>query len=139
MNTTTPFNYPMCGNARCQKSAHCLRHSAHISCSVQQITTMYINPKLTDGDKDGCPYYRDANTVVYARGMKKFLGNLPMWQHNALRNAIKMAYCSTTFYKMKNGKYPISPSEQERIKEIADGIGIKQDIVYDMYFDSLHW
>ena len=85
MSTTIPFNYPMCANARCQKSAHCLRHSAHISCSVQQITTMYINPKLTDGDKDGCPYYRDANTVVSARGMKSIMNELPHGQHHQFR------------------------------------------------------
>lgn len=139
MNTTIPFNYPMCANARCQKSAHCLRHYAHISCSVQQITTMYINPKLTDGDKDGCPYYRDANTVVYARGMKSIMKELPHGQHQKFRMAMMSNFSRTTFYRMRNGDVLISPQQQQYIKALSLSLGIDSLPHYDEYLDAIDW
>ena len=88
-----------------------------------------ISPRHLASLKGTCPYYRPNKKVRYAAGFVSLLESLPLMRHFSRR----------TYYRVRKGERPLSPSEQQVVLNALKRCGVKEPKGFDAYFEEYDW
>lgn len=144
--TYKPKDYPLClaSEAECPKAAHCLRSlvvkQASASLTEQHLLTV-INPFESELHyaTEQCAAYHDATPLHCAMGMTKMFDNVPRAIYPEVHNAVQACFpCRTYFYKSRRGERPITPEEQQNIREVFISHNLGEPL-FDGYCDLPQW
>lgn len=134
-----PHQYPLCLNRQCPKAATCLRQIVERNIPSSTVYCNILNPShLTSLDGD-CPYYRSNTKVRYAQGFIEILEHLPYKQMQSAVSALSAFFNRRTYYRVRKGERPLSPTEQEHIIAILRKCGATNIGKFDAYFEDYDW
>lgn len=132
-----PFNYPLCTRTECPKAAECLRHIALTEIGDERLTI--LNPRLLEMSSAGCRHYAPAKKVLYAKGMKKVMGQLPYNIHERTVTALSMHFSERSYYRIRKGERLLSPDEQKAVRQIIARFGFNNEWDFDSYVEDYLW
>lgn len=131
-----PYNYAMCIMSNCPKAATCLRQVILADTDEKRLTI--LNPRMLDL-KNQCTYYKPAQKVVYAKGMKNVMGLLPHDQHSSIANNLKLRFGERTYYRIRRGERLLNPNEQQAVRNLLAHYGFTQSWDFDAYEEDYLW
>lgn len=102
----------------------------------QTITFNEETPRLIEGT---CPYYRPNKKVRYAAGFVSLLESLPHKQMLSVIPGLMRHFSRRTYYRVRKGERPLSPSEQQVVLNALKRCGVKEPKDFDAYFEEYDW
>lgn len=134
-----PYHYPLCLKRECPVGGTCLRQLAE-QCVPDTVETWHvISPRYLALVKGDCPYYRSSNKVRFARGFIGMLENMPGKQMKLVISTLIDTFSRRTYFRIRKGERPLSPSEQQAIVDILKRHNVAGPYVFDAYFDGYEW
>ncbi|UQT33973.1 DUF6078 family protein [Parabacteroides distasonis] len=76
--------------------------------------------------KGTCPYYRPNKKVRYAAGFVSLLESLPHKQMLSVIPGLMRHFSRRTYYRVRKGERPLSPSEQQVVLNALKRCGVKR-------------
>ena len=73
-----PVSFAHCLNGHCLRADKCLRRQVSLRMPQERATVMVINPEHIASDGGDCTYFIDEKPVLFARGMKHLLDQVPL-------------------------------------------------------------
>ena len=102
----------------------------------QTITFNEETPRLIEGNLPLLPSEQES---TLCRGIRKPIGELAT-QTDALRYPGLMRHFSRrTYYRVRKGERPLSPSEQQVVLNALKRCGVKEPKDFDAYFEEYDW
>lgn len=89
--------------------------------------------------KGTCPYYRPNKKVRYAAGFVSLLESLPHKQMLSVIPGLMRHFSRRTYYRVRKGEWPLSPSEQQVVLNALKRCGVKEPKDFDAYFEEYDW
>lgn len=89
--------------------------------------------------KGTCPYYRPNKKVRYAAGFVSLLESLPHKQMLSVIPGLMRHFSRRTYYRVRKGERPLSPSEQQVVLNALKRCGVKEPKDFDAYFEEYDW
>lgn len=137
--STMPSQYSFCLNHQCPKATTCLRQLAEQSITNEVKYWSVISPKHLATLKGDCPYYRSSQKVRYAKGFIAILGELPHKQMEVVISRLIGHFNQRTYYRVRKGERPLSPSEQRSVLRIIKNCGTTKALEFDAYYEDYDW
>ena len=145
-NVPEGYAYCFAGLNNCPKADNCLRAIAAKlltdSKGTQPQTVNTVNALYIEqlANRDSCPLYRSSEPIRYAKGMTHLFEDLPLKQAKSVRGRVTACFsCESYFYRSRNGKRLITPTEQQRIAHVFRSINPNLVPKYDGYEYALVW
>ena len=132
--------YIVCQVGQCPLREQCLRWKVgeQMPDSVRYVTL--VNPRLQGVGANGCPEFREARKVRFAKGMLGiFTGDMPRRVEPAVRQAIISQTCRTYYYEYRKGQRLIPPALQQVICEAFRREGWSGEVKFDSYIEDYDW
>lgn len=137
--SVVPSQYILCLNGQCPKAATCLRHLAEQSATEDIKYWSIISPKHLAAISGDCPYYRSCEKVRYAKGFIGILENLPHKEMQTVISRLIGHFNQRTYYRVRKGERPLSPSEQRSVLRIIKNCGTTKALEFDAYYEDYDW
>lgn len=134
-----PNNFLWCINGQCPQAGSCLRRLAEKCAPANTKSYSVLSLKHLASLKGECPYYCSDTKVRYARGFLGILENLIPGQTAFLKARIINNTSRRTFYRVRSGERPLSPVEQQSIRNILKECGVTFPVEFDDYFEDYYW
>ena len=80
--------------------------------------------------KGTCPYYRPNKKVRYAAGFVSLLESLPHKQMLSVIPGLMRHFSRRTYYRVRKGERPLSPSEQQVVLNALKRCGVKRGLCH---------
>ncbi|WP_297905350.1 DUF6078 family protein [uncultured Parabacteroides sp.] len=138
-NATIPNQYTLCLDRQCPKASTCLRQLAEQSMPDETAYWQIISPRHLASLKGTCPYYRPNKKVRYATGFVNLLESLPHKQMLTVIPVLMRHFSRRTYYRVRKGERPLSPSEQQVVLNVLKRCGVKEAKDFDAYFEEYDW
>ena len=130
--TSMPADYPVCMHNTCQLAATCLRQIAYAEKLDSEQYLNLINPRLCTQDSS-CPYFRDSQPIVFARGFKGMQAKMYPNQYQQFMNKLIMEWTRNSYFASRRGDRLLSPCEQELVRSVLREVGVQEDLAFDAY------
>ncbi|WP_455593228.1 DUF6078 family protein [Bacteroides sp.] len=134
-----PFNYLLCINEQCPRSATCLRQMVVREVSEDMEWWPVISPKRLAALKGDCPYYRSNVKVQFAKGFIQLIESLPYKQMRAVIHELMEHFSRRTYFRIRKGERLLSPSEQRAVLHILKRNGVTAPLQFDAYVEGYDW
>ena len=138
-NATIPNQYTLCLDRQCPKASTCLRQLAERSMPDETAYWQIITPRHLASLKGTCPYYRPNKKVRYAAGFVSLLESLPHKQMLSVIPGLRRHFSRRTYYRVRKGERPLSPSEQQVVLNALKRCGVKEPKGFHAYFEEYDW
>lgn len=114
------FEYCFCGD--CPRASDCLRFAAGQCVPDKPMIGLCVfPPSCADGE---CPYFRRSQPVRFAWGITPLFKNIFQKHSRAIHAQLyELLGSKTTFYRYNNGRYLLTPEQQEAILGIFERFG----------------
>lgn len=99
----------------------------------QTITFNEETPRLIEGN---LPLFRPNKKVRYAAGFVSLLESLPHKQMLSVIPGLMRHFSRRTYYRVRKGERPLSPSEQQVVLNALKRCGVKEPKDFDAYSRS---
>ena len=126
-----PAMWGHCLNSDCQLADTCLRQLAMRQNSSSDVWMRILNPILAEGNEN-CPYFVDALTPRFARGLSFSFDEVPYKNVQDFKAEFATIFEKTARSRMLRGLKLISPEEQAIIQKLCDKYSIPAPI-YEEY------
>lgn len=125
-----PHDWAICYQHDCPLAGECLRHHAAV---VAPDNLRYHNTVLHAARTDeGCTLFAEDKPVRIARGMTAMFPTEKPWLDAQLRAELQCLFGSRAqYYRYREGRFPISPEQQQRVADIFRTHGIEREPRYD--------
>lgn len=137
--TNMPKGYVICYNDTCPKAQECLHWIAAQLPVKEGSVVNAVNLSRYKGHEDECPHFRPNRIVRMAYGFKHIYDNLPASKKVNVKQSVERAFGHTEYYRYYNCKKPLTPRDQQIIKERFARYGFTDPIVFDKYIDEVDW
>lgn len=134
-----PHQYTACLHQQCPQADTCLRRLVAICMPDDIADWSFIPPRYLAAQQGSCPHYRPRKRVRYARGFIKTLNKLPHKQMQEIVYLLTHYFNRRTYYRVRKGERPLSPSEQQGIRDLLKRHGVEEPWKFDDYFDTYDW
>lgn len=140
VNPKPPMGYPLCLSATCGLRTECLHALIAEAALQREPVTVQINPHHPEyKEGEACQSFRSATPETYARGFRKIMNDLTKRNYTACTRHLIGQHSSSQFYKMRSGKIPLAPQEQQELLELFRAYGYRGDSTFDSYEKRLTW
>lgn len=129
-----PRNWSLCYLSECPRHDECLRYQACLHAPDGRVYHRCILPSvIRRGD---CQHFRPVEKMRMALGFRNIFNNV-LARDIAKMRAELMDFLgsSTTFYRYRSGEYPLSPLQQQWIRDMFRRRGYSDDIAFDSFKD----
>lgn len=133
-----PEKYPVCQYADCPLSASCLHYLAYAPLLAQETYLRLINPEKCT-KTDACPFYRNNEPVMYARGFTNFQKKMYPNQYQQFMSICVGKFSRNPYFERRRGDYPLPPSEQKFILDALKEVGVTEEMEFDSYEEKVNW
>lgn len=133
--SSVPSWYVLCHNNQCPLKNDCLRFLAgeHAPESME-IATCVMPKTLKAGT---CRWYDKKSVVVYAAGFNHLYDRVMKKDYTAMRKAItRYLHGAKQYYEYKRGDRPLSPEQQQWIKDYVKSQGYDWEVEFDSYYEG---
>lgn len=131
-NRTIPSDIPAmwghCLKADCRLADSCLRQLAMQNDRTESVWLRMLNPAIASGEAD-CPYYVDAGTPRFARGLSFNFDDVPYGKVKDFKAELQDRFSKMKLSRMTRGLCLISPADQETLHRLC----AKHDIPEPVY------
>lgn len=128
LSSKMPVNWTVCMQADCPWHEGCLRYRAFECVNTRHKQQRCVLPSARSDN--GCRFHIPFAKVPVAWGMRKLLVGVKESDAEQMRACIKACFKShSTYYRYYNGRYPISPQQQQAIRRIFQRFGYNPDSV----------
>lgn len=135
-----PASYAHCFRTDCASAETCLRALAARDLNDRENTVRIVNPRLADpAGKGACSFFHEAKIVQVAYGFMNMLKQIPSGRIGAVRAAIARMSSDRTYYLLRRGDKPISPTKQKEIARILAAYGAPKPVRFDRYEEQINW
>lgn len=136
-----PRNFGLCASRACPMAAECLhRHAADLMPPPPASPPLYVYVNhlyRLQAEQQGapCPEYLQAEPVRMARGFRRVLDEELNFQgrRRAMERLQHLFSNGHMYYDRKNGKMPLTPSEQAAVGRILAECGAAEPVEFDAY------
>lgn len=130
-----PYNWALCFQNECPLRDTCLRFA--VGQLMPDSVTHHETVLPTARKDDRCCHYVEAKPVRMARGMMGLLPDVPYEVGVALRKHLYTIFGSSSqYYRYREGRWLISPRQQERVAALFRQFGLKGEPHFDAYVDG---
>ncbi|WP_294630152.1 DUF6078 family protein [uncultured Bacteroides sp.] len=136
---SVPYNFVRCFNEQCPQASKCLRHIAAQNKTTDCFYISIVNPTHYPAAGEPCPYFKSANKIRMAWGMKRMLDRIPYEDAVSIRAQMIRRYGKTGYYRLYRGERGLMPKDQEYIRQLFRNKGIKDEPVYQSYTEEYIW
>lgn len=134
-----PLGYSVCLNQQCPKASTCLRRQAEINMPDSVTHWSFISLKHLAAIEGECRYYRPCQKIRLAKGFIGILNKLPHKQMLEIVGRLIYSFKRRTYYRVRKGERPLSPDEQQIVRDILKRYGVNESWEFDSYYDSYDW
>ena len=125
-----PREWAVCFLNDCPLASQCLRHDMGALAPSNLNTHVAVAPTARSGDT--CRAFVDNTPVTVARGMTRLFDDMEPWQAVIMRREVETIFGSRRhYYRYREGRYEISPSQQQRVAAIFLKHGYTQPPHFD--------
>ena len=125
-----PHDWAICFQNDCPLAKRCLRHAVARLAPAGLTHHVTVLPTAREGDH--CRLFATAEPVKIARGMRRML---PRAAHGELQEVRKGLYAifgsMPHYYRYRNGRYPITPQQQQSVAALFSRLGFKEPPRFD--------
>lgn len=139
MNLKMPEYYTLCQNERCPKADDCLRKLCYDENLPDTASISVINPNRYPSSNEDCHFFVSKEKIRMSWGVKDFYSALPHDAAKAIKKELLMCFGRTKYYRFFREELPISPSEQESIRQIFKKNGIESEPCYTHFSEEYSW
>lgn len=139
MNKPVPTYYARCYKEECPKADNCLRHLAMLRTTADTPFINIVNPASTAMDSTSCPYFQSAVKLHYAWGISHLLDKVPFKDGKNIRSQLVGHFGKSQYYRFHRRERPLTPDDQNYIRQVFLQKGITEPPVFDCYFDDYDW
>ncbi|MBQ6680754.1 MAG: hypothetical protein IJM78_00785 [Prevotella sp.] len=127
-----PNRWALCFNSACERRETCMRFFAGRHVPEQMLTGNAVLPSAWQ--KGDCKAFCEMRTVRMARGFSHIFYNL-LARHTALLREKVKDYLggNGTYYRYLHGEKPLTPKQQEWIRQLFSRYGYADQVVFDAY------
>lgn len=133
-----PEGWALCYNDHCPRHEQCLRRQAALLAPQELTVTRCVTPQaLRDGQ---CPHFASSEPVRFARGFKDIYADVLKRDFTPMRVEItsKLSGCRL-YYDYLNGRRPLSPEQQNMIREVFRKHGYDDNVQFESYEDAFQF
>lgn len=134
-----PYQYPLCLNRQCPEAATCLRQVAERNATDDLKYWTILSPRYLASLERDCPHYRSSKKIRYAKGFIGILESLPYKQMQEVISSLMTHFGRRTYYRIRKGERPLSPSEQRDLLAILKQRGVAHPKEFDAYYEDYNW
>ena len=125
-----PTDWTVCLRTDCPRGSECLRRKMVEEMTERVVCQSCIMP--TAYTDEGCAQFAEAQPVRVAWGMKRLLSRVRPWHFGPMKQELEDYFGShSTYYRYRNGLYPISPKRQAWIADLLRRYGYDDAPVFD--------
>lgn len=133
-----PKGYAACLHSHCTLAATCLHQLAYNQLIQGETYLNVINPTQCS-QKEDCPFYRNNQPVVYARGFTKMQKRMLPDQYRKFMQILIGEFGSNPYYERRRGETALSPREQEIVRHALRQVGLPDNWEFDAYEENVNW
>ena len=127
-----PQQWAICYQTDCPLASTCLRHHAATLVPADLLHHECVLPGARSTDT--CLCFVEDRPMRLAYGMKRLLNGMTYEQGMALRSRLYDIFGSRSqFYRYREGRWPISPSQQARVAALFRESGLNGEPEFDAY------
>lgn len=138
MNQITEKNKTACMMANCTMAQSCLRYRAFEQQCDQRACIEIVNPRLVTGNAE-CTCLVEQRMVVYARGFRNMLMDLPVKKVEEFRNRMISLYPRNKYFKIRRGDLVLTHEDEQMVRQTLRDIGVSDDVAFDSYVEKSLW
>ena len=129
-----PHNWPICYVADCPRKAECMRYQVFLNTSPGRTQYPCVLPTVLK--KETCPHFHPIRKVQMAYGFRNIFTNVLARDIATMRSELA-AYLGGggTYYRYRNGKRPLTPTQQAWIQKMFRRYGYTEEVFFDNYKD----
>lgn len=133
-----PSWYVLCTNSLCPLRESCLRYLAGVHAPESKETATCVMPKML---KDGeCRWYDKKDVVVYAVGFQHLYDRVRKMDYTSMRKTITTyLHGVKRYYEYMRGDRPLSPEQQQWIRNYVRSRGYDWDVDFDSYYEGYEY
>ena len=131
-------NNALCIHGGCEMADQCLRALGYRDVENGDVEFPIVNPALATGG-ESCPFLATAKVVRYARGFRKVMDKVTGEQKSAIYKTLMSHFGKNPYYDTRNGKYLISPGQQDYIRSVFEESGVRGLEYFDAYEERTEW
>lgn len=130
-----PQWYVLCTNNQCPMQTSCLRFMAAQNAPDNLELARCVMPKMLKGGK--CRWYDKRSVVVWALGFSSLFDRVMKKDFTPMRKAITRYLHGVKFYyEYKRGDRPLSPEQQQWIRNFVKSYGYEWEVPFDSYYED---
>jgi hypothetical protein len=133
--SAVPSWYVLCTNSQCPLRDVCLRFMAGENAPESMEVATCVMPKtLKDGN---CRWYDKKTVLVYAAGFSHLYDRVMKKDYTSMRKAItQYLHGAKLYYEYMRGERPLSPKQQQWIRNYVKSRGYDWEVEFDSYFEG---
>ena len=133
--TDVPSWYVLCTNNQCPMQTSCLRFLAAQNAPDHLEIATCVMPKTLKGGQ--CRCYDKRTVVVWAAGFSRLYDCVMKKDYTAMRKGLTRYLHGVKFYyEYKRGDRPLSPEQQQWIRNFVKSYGYEWEVPFDSYFEA---
>lgn len=136
---SVPYMFAHCFQTACPKAGHCLHYLAGEHCTAEPYSISVINPRRLPGNLETCPYFSSTEKIQVAWGVKNLLANVPLQKAQRIKKRMLNHFGRNTYYRFYRKEMPVSPRDQNLIRQLFRQEGIPDEPEYDSYTLVYNW
>ena len=130
-----PNWYVLCNNNHCPLREDCLRFLAGSHAPDNLEIATCVMPKTLKDDK--CRWFEKKTVAVYATGFSHLYDCVMTKDYTTMRKTItRYLHGAKMYYEYMRGERPLSPEQQQWIKDYVKSLGYEWEVEFDGYFEA---
>ena len=131
-----PSWYVLCTNSGCPLNGDCLRFLAASHAPETKEAARCVMPSAQKGEN--CRWMDRKSVVVYALGFSHLFDNVKKCDYTRMRKTLTDYLNGVKhYYQYMHGERPLSPAQQQWIRDYMASQGYTDDVVFDGYREAL--
>lgn len=125
-----PYGWALCFLDACDRKAECMRYQAYRHMPVDRLCNNCVLPMALQ--RPQCPLFHPVQKIHVAIGFRKIFDKVLAKDIADMRAELRFYLgCKTTYYKYWKGEKPLTPSQQQWIRELFRRYGYTHEIAFD--------
>ena len=138
-NLSAPYNFARCLNSQCPKAADCLRGIVARHDTADNPFIDVVNPMCIPADTTHCHFFKPAEKIRVARGIRHLLDNVPHQSAQEMKKRLIAHFGRTKYYRFYRDESYLTPEEQEFIRQLFHEKGIREEPAFESYNEEYKW
>ena len=132
-------NYPVCHSQDCPIKEHFLSFILKDYVPESLPAHMCINLRNPQMQRPDCPQYRQSEPVRMPLGLSQMYHDMPGHMERAVKNHLIHLFSRKRYYQYHNGQRPVTPAEEQIIRQTLLAAGWTQEPVFNDYVEEYLW